>query len=353
MQRGSMPARRAARRASRTVRSAAMPPSKPVDHDHIDNTADVTKPLPESLGDSLFDAIAVDPAAIDMTGAQTLADASRDRGETISTRAATVAAPAPPPAEVPSLAPPALSSGLARYQLGELIGKGGMGEVMTATDTQIIREVAIKRMRFKPSPQGYARFVREARVQGRLDHPAIVPVHELSIDADGRPFFAMKRLTGTTLHEILEQRREGDPFAHERYSRQRLLRTFADVCLAVEFAHTRSVIHRDLKPANIVVGDFGDVYVLDWGVARVLAGAGPGSAGEAGDVDSLGYDVRTLVYDEVPSATPPPRGPVDDIPPTEAGTILGTPGYIPPEQIRGDPGLDHRADVYALGCILF
>jgi serine/threonine protein kinase len=248
--------------------------------------------------------------------------------------------------EIPPLvAPP--SSGGERYQLGELLGQGGMGEVLLATDVQIGRDVAIKRMRFKPSSQGYARFLREARVQGRLDHPAIVPVHELSVDADGRPFFAMKRLTGTTLHDILELLREGDPFAEERFTRQRLLRAFTDVCLAVEFAHTRGVIHRDLKPANIVLGDFGEVYVLDWGVARVLSDGGDGTAGAAGDLDSLGADIVAIAagtFDDASGPTPAA---------TEAGTILGTPGYIPPEQIRGDPSLDHRADVYALGCILF
>jgi serine/threonine-protein kinase len=236
--------------------------------------------------------------------------------------------------DIPSIAP-ALATGTDRYAIGELIGKGGMGEVMLAIDGQIGRDVAIKRMKQRPSAAAYNRFLREARIQGRLDHPAIVPVHELSVDADGRPFFVMKRLTGTTLFDILDQRREGDPFTEERFSRRRLLGAFVDVCLAVEFAHSRGVIHRDLKPANVVLGDFGEVYVLDWGVARVIADAGEGSAGAPGDLDTLGSDE--------PAASGQ----------TEAGTILGTPGYIPPEQIRGDTGLDARADVFALGCILF
>jgi serine/threonine protein kinase len=262
-----------------------------------------------------------------------------ERPDTLSTEAQTLAAE-PVAArresivDIPSVATP-LNTGTDRYTLGELIGRGGMGEVMLANDQQIGRDVAIKRMRFKPSAQGYARFLREARIQGRLDHPAIVPVHELSIDGDGRPFFAMKRLTGTTLHDIFDQLREGDPFAVEHYSRQRLLRAFNDVCLAVEFAHTRGVIHRDLKPANIVLGDFGEVYVLDWGIARVVADGGEGTAGASGDLESLGAGE--------------PGAPGE----TEVGVILGTPGYIPPEQIRGDATLDHRADVYALGCILF
>ena len=204
-----------------------------------------------------------------------------------------------------------------RYLLGKLLGKGGMGEVVQATDQQIMREVAIKRMR-QVSEHATARFVREARIQGRLEHPAIVPVHELSVDEEGRPYFVMKRLTGTTLQHILEQ---GEASHHTRRS---LLRAFTDVCLAVEFAHTRGVIHRDLKPSNIMLGDFGEVYVLDWGVARVL-----------------GEDAEEA---EPTGETSPGK--------TEAGAILGTVGYIPPEQLRAET-VDARADVYALGCILF
>src|SRR5690349_12150007 len=206
-------------------------------------------------------------------------------------------------------APRASSSALLpdRYALGTSLGVGGMGEVLVATDKQIEREVAIKRMRIAPTPDAVARFVREAKIQGRLDHPAIVPVHELANDADGRPFFVMKRLTGTTLAEILAK-----PGMH---TRQKLLRAFADVCLAIEFAHARGVIHRDLKPANIMLGEFGEVYVLDWGVARVV--------GEPDDVEASTSD------------TPPADA-------TEAGAILGTPGYIAPELLRGEP-IDMRA----------
>ena len=203
-----------------------------------------------------------------------------------------------------------------RYAPGRALGIGGMGEVVLATDNQIGRDVAIKRMRVAPSPGAIARFVREAKIQGRLDHPAIVPVHELATDDEGQPFFVMKRLTGTTLANILAQR---------THTRQRLLRAFADVCLAIEFAHSRGVIHRDLKPANIMLGDFGEVYVLDWGVARIV--------GETEDTDAGSIAFRD-----------------DGV--TEAGAILGTPGYMAPEQLRGEP-LDGRADVFALGCILF
>ncbi|MBA2538972.1 MAG: serine/threonine protein kinase, partial [Deltaproteobacteria bacterium] len=151
------------------------------------------------------------------------------------------------------------------YAMGEVIGRGGMGEVSLALDRKIGRDVAIKRLRADaPTEDDVARFMREARIQARLDHPAIVPVYELGKDQAGKPYFTMKRLAGTTLTDMLSS-----PTA----TRQRLLRAFADVCRAIDFAHTRGVVHRDLKPGNIVLGEFGDVYVLDWGVARVLEDA--------------------------------------------------------------------------------
>jgi serine/threonine protein kinase len=142
-----------------------------------------------------------------------------------------------------------------------------------------------------------------------------VPVYELGRDAGGRPYFVMKKLAGTTLAAILAGR--------STVPRQRVLRAFADVCLAVELAHRRDVIHRDLKPDNIMLGDFGETYVLDWGVAKVL--------------------------DEAELAADTPSAP--DLA-TAAGSVVGTPGYMAPEQARGD-AIDARADVYSLGCVLF
>ncbi len=224
-----------------------------------------------------------------------------------------------------------LGSSAHRYTLGPILGRGGMGEVFSALDEQIGRPVAIKRLRMKePSTDALTRFLREARIQGRLEHPAIVPVHELWKDDLGRPFFVMKQLTGVTLGDVLGKLAVGSPETQKQFSRQRLLRAFADVCLAIEFAHTRGVVHRDLKPANIVLGDFGEVYVLDWGVARVMTEEDRPSFADVGTV------ADQPAYNE-----------------TAAGSILGTPGYIAPEQIRGEDDLDGRADVYALGTILF
>jgi len=206
-----------------------------------------------------------------------------------------------------------------RYRLGRRIGKGGMGEVMAARDEQIARDVAIKRMRAAaPSERAIQRFLREAMVQGRLEHPAIVPVHEIGRDVDGLPYFVMKKLAGTPLTKILEDR--------ATLPLQRVLRAFADVCLAVEFAHVRGIVHRDLKPDNIMLGDFGEVYVLDWGVAKILGE----DDGDFADIGS-GSGERA----------------------TRAGTAVGTPGYMAPEQVRGRADVDGRADVYTLGLVLF
>ncbi|MBA3503580.1 MAG: serine/threonine protein kinase, partial [Deltaproteobacteria bacterium] len=217
---------------------------------------------------------------------------------------------------------------LERYRIEDVLGRGGMGEVLSARDDQLGRVVAIKRLRIEnPSQEILTRFLREVRIQGRLEHPAVVPVHELNTDG-AQPFFVMKQLAGTTLADVIDALARKDPTATAKFTRQRLLRAFVDVCLAIEFAHTRGVVHRDLKPANIVLGDFGEVYVLDWGVARV--------ADENGEMRASFADVETVVE----SAT------ID-------GQILGTPGYIAPEQIAHSSDLDGRADVYSLGCILF
>ncbi|MFT3692900.1 MAG: serine/threonine-protein kinase [Kofleriaceae bacterium] len=208
------------------------------------------------------------------------------------------------------------------YQVGELIGRGGMGEVVVAQDLRIQREVAVKRIRSKaPSHDAVERFLREARIQARLDHPAIVPVYELGTDEDGLPYFTMKRLTGETMYKRLA---DGGPV-------QPLLNAFVNVCMAIQLAHERGVIHRDLKPSNIMLGDYGEVYVLDWGVARVTSD-------------------RTRTTNSQMAIVEHEHDAMEDG--TTSGAILGTPGYMAPEQIRGHE-LGPAADIYALGSILF
>ena len=154
----------------------------------------------------------------------------------------------------------------------------------------------------------------------------MVPVHDLAIDRSGKPYFVMKRLQGTTMSELLERLRTGKE--DEVVARRRLLRAFADVCLAIEFAHSAGIIHRDLKPANIMLGDFGEVYVLDWGVARA-------------------------VTDPQDDSVKPSKADLElDSGETRAGTVLGTPAYMAPEQLAGERA-GPAADIYALGCILY
>jgi len=214
---------------------------------------------------------------------------------------------------------------MTRYDVGAVLGKGGMGEVRLARDTRIDREVAVKLMRAELRDSvNVARFFREAHVQGALEHPSVVPVHDLGIDADGTPYFVMKRLAGVTLAQVLE----GSPL-----SRREILDRLVSVCLAVELAHQRGVIHRDLKPANIMLGDFGETYVLDWGLARV------GGDGTIKHVEPMSGDLRDTL-DERDSGE------------TQAGELMGTPGYMAPEQARGAT-ITPAADVFSLGCILF
>jgi len=218
-----------------------------------------------------------------------------------------------------------------RYAHERVLGEGGMGAVLLYHDIQIGRRVALKVMRADAAADATMRerFVREAQVQGQLEHPSIVPVYDLGVDPRGTPYFTMKRVRGVTLAEILDGLAAGRSEVAERYPRRRLLGAFASVCLAVDFAHRLGVLHRDLKPANLMLGDFGEVYVLDWGLAKVRS---------ASDIPSdAGVSVR--------------RAPVGE---TRAGIVLGTPGYMPPEQIRGETAaLGPATDVYALGAILF
>lgn len=210
-----------------------------------------------------------------------------------------------------------------RYTEGAVLGRGGMGKVVLASDARLGRSVAMKILHPEREldPLERKRFVREAQVQGQLEHPAIVPVYDIERLADGTTCFTMRRVLGHTLSTIVADLRSGVPAVQSRYTQRELLTRFATVCLAIDYAHSRGVIHRDLKPANIMFGDFGEVYVLDWGLARL--------------VDDSGTSV-----DEPASRLSMP------------GSFLGTPLYVAPEQMA-DPDVGPRADVYSLGLMLF
>jgi serine/threonine protein kinase len=205
-----------------------------------------------------------------------------------------------------------------RYELVVPVGRGGMGTVYRAHDRELQREVAVKVLD-SVHPDAARRLLREARVIARLEHPGIVPVHDAGTLPDGRVFYAMRLVRGSRLDEEL---RGGRPLPE-------LLRVFERICEAVAFAHAHGVIHRDLKPENVMVGPFGEVLVMDWGVAKMV-GEGGGEAPPEG----------------VPERSATAEG-------TSHGTVLGTPGFMAPEQARGEVDrIDERADVYALGGIL-
>jgi eukaryotic-like serine/threonine-protein kinase len=201
-----------------------------------------------------------------------------------------------------------------RYEIHEVLGRGGMGAVYRATDRVLQRDVALKVLTIELEAGDVARKLeQEARVLAALEHQGIVAIHDAGTLVDGRPFYVMRLVRGRRLDEQAL-----------RESRGERLRRFLAVCDAVSFAHSRGVIHRDLKPANIMVGEFGEVLVLDWGVAKVAALS-----------DTSSSSGRQVTNND-----------------TGDGVAVGTPGFMAPEQSTGVGPIDERADVFALGAIL-
>lgn len=217
-----------------------------------------------------------------------------------------------------------------KYVPGDKLGSGGMKLVRRALDKNAARDVAMAKM-LDPEARAkkISRFIREARIAAALEHPNIVPIYDIGVDNEGKPYFTMKLLGGETLHSILQKMNAGDADYRKRYPLSKLLQIFLGVCNAVSFAHSRGVIHLDLKPANIQVGDFGEVLVLDWGLAKVL------------DKDPAQFPHRLKLAEGL-----------RDMP--SEGVVRGTPGFMGPEQSRGEyASLNEHTDIFSLGAVLY
>jgi WD40 repeat protein len=233
-------------------------------------------------------------------------------------------------------ASPDVPDGPGRYQLFGEIARGGMGAVLKGRDIDLGRDLAVKVLleQHRDRPELVRRFVEEAQIGGQLQHPGIVPVYELGTFPDRRPYFAMKLVMGRTLAALLDARsKPSDDHA-------RFLGIFEQIAQTVAYAHARGVIHRDLKPSNVMVGAFGEVQLMDWGLAKVLK--------EGGAAD----DERSrMPRDEVSVVRTVRSG--SEVDASQTGSVLGTPAYMSPEQAAGDlDAVDERADVFGLGSIL-
>ncbi len=240
------------------------------------------------------------------------------------------------PDRTASIAVGSATTGGQRFRILRPHARGGLGAVFVAMDNELHREVALKQIldHHADDPDSRQRFVAEAEITGGLEHPGVVPVYGLGMDADGHPYYAMRFIKGDSLREAIDQFHKDVALNNEPGRRslelRKLLRRFTDVCNAIDYAHSRGVIHRDLKPANIIMGKHGETLVVDWGLAKAV-GRADSSAGE-----------QTLA--------PSSSGSSETLP----GSALGTPAYMSPEQARGELNrLGPRSDVYSLGATLY
>jgi serine/threonine-protein kinase len=238
----------------------------------------------------------------------------------------------------PSTAAKLVPQGRGNYQLLGEIARGGMGVILKGHDIDLGRDVAVKVLdgELAKKPAVVQRFVEEAQIGGQLQHPGIVPVYELGLMADDVPYFTMKLVKGRTLAALLAQRKSTAD------DRGRLLAIFESVCQTMAYAHSKGVLHRDLKPANVMLGAFGEVQVVDWGLAKVLHRGGGADEKRAQQQSTVNTVIETVR-----------SGPGSTGSESLVGSVMGTPAYMAPEQAQGEVDLlDERADVFSLGAIL-
>jgi serine/threonine protein kinase len=233
-----------------------------------------------------------------------------------------------------------------KYYLQKLLAKGGMAYVFRARDLNCQRSVALKMIMDKEGNEEEItrRFIEEAQITSQLDHPSIVPIYELSQDAKGNPFYIMKLIKGRNLEELLTEIREGNKATIKQYSLTRLLTVFSKICDAIAFAASKNVVHRDIKPENIMIGQYGEVFLMDWGIAKVL---------NAEEIKQQPNNIPLPQFDPDFIKTISCDSSVN-VSSTFHGQILGTPSFMAPEQVQSQHmSLTIRADIYALGGLLY
>jgi serine/threonine-protein kinase len=218
-------------------------------------------------------------------------------------------------------------AGEQRFVPVRVLGRGGLGEVALVHDHDIDRPVALKRLHGAASSEEMVyRFAQEIRTVGQLEHPNIAPVHDVGVDDHGHTYFVMRYVEGETLEGVITRLASGDPESHRHFTFERRVEVFLNILHAIQYAHSRQIIHRDIKPANVMIGPYGEVLMMDWGIAKKRGDAERAGA-EGGDDTSL-YRTRS-------------------------GSLVGTPAYMSPEQAAGrNEQIDERSDVYSL-CVVF